>query len=299
MRRIAYYKGCLAGLSARELDTSTRALAPKLGLELVELENVTCCGAGDIQTADPDYALHLNARILAEAENAGLDTILTICNVCTLNLRQAAAQLDDEELRARVNENLSSSGARTYSGGVEVTHLLWLIARGEGLERLKEVAVKKLDGLRVAPFYGCQLLRPSKLMGFEDPDRPSSLETVIEACGGEPVDYPAKTLCCGFPILLAREKTSMAELVRPLEQALDAGAEAMVTSCPLCHLSLDAWQKNAERARGRKLGLPIFHLSQMIALAAGVEPAELELKRHVVPLKSVLAKLASPLQEEG
>ena len=298
MRRVAYYKGCLAGLSARELDSSTRALAPKLGLELVELENVTCCGAGDIQTADPDYALHLNARILAEAEQAGLDTILTICNVCTLNLRQAALELGDAELRARVNENLSRAGARTYSGGVEVTHLLWLIARGEGLNRLEEIAVKKLDGLRVAPFYGCQLLRPSKLMGFEDPDRPTSLETVIEACGGVPVDYPAKTLCCGFPILLAREKTSLAELARPLEQALAAGAEAMVTSCPLCHLSLDAWQRNAERALGRKLGLPIFHLSQLIALAAGVEPAQLQLSRHVVPLGSVLAKLSSPLVEE-
>jgi succinate dehydrogenase / fumarate reductase cytochrome b subunit len=298
MRRVAYYKGCLAGLSARELDISTRALAPKLGLELVELENVTCCGAGEIQIADPDYALHLNARILAEAERAGLDTILTVCNVCTLNLRQAAAQLGDEELRARVNENLERSGARPYSGGVEVTHLLWLIARGEGLERLKKVAVKKLDGLRVAPFYGCQLLRPSKLMGFEDPDRPTSLETVIEVCGGEPVDYPAKTRCCGFPILLAREKTSMAELARPLEQALEAGAEAMVTSCPLCHLSLDAWQKNLERTRKRKLGLPIFHLSQLVALAAGLELSQLRFSRHVVSLGPVLARLESPLKDE-
>jgi succinate dehydrogenase / fumarate reductase cytochrome b subunit len=297
MRKVAYYKGCLPGLSARELDISTRALVPKLGLELIELESVTCCGAGEIQTADPDYALHLNARILAEAEQAGLDTILTICNVCTLNLRQAAAQLaNDEKLRARVNENLERAGARPYSGGVEVTHLLWLIARGEGLARLKEVAVNKLNGLRVAPFYGCQLLRPSKLMGFEDPDWPTSLETVIEACGGEPVDYPAKTRCCGFPILLAREKTSMAELARPLEQALEAGAEAMVTSCPLCHLSLDAWQKSLERARGRKLGLPIFHLSQLVALAAGLEPSQLRLSRHVVSLGPVLTRLESPLK---
>ncbi len=295
MRRIAYYKGCLAELSARELDSSTRVLAPKLGLDLIELKSVTCCGAGDIQTAEPDYALHLNARILSEAERAGLDTILTVCNVCTLNLRQAAWQLRDDQLRARVNENLERAGAAPYSGGVEVTHLLWLIARGEGLARLKEIALKKLDGLRVAPFYGCQLLRPSKLMGFEDPDRPSSLEAVIEACGGETVDYPAKTLCCGFPILLAREQTSLAELARPLEQALEAGAEAMVTSCPLCHLSLDAWQKSLERARGEKLGLPIFHLSQMIALAAGLEPARLELSRHVVPMGPLLARLTSPL----
>ncbi len=296
MRRVAYYKGCLAGLSARELDVSTRALAPKLGLELVELEAVTCCGAGEIQTADPDYALHLNARILAEAEQAGCDTILTICNVCTLNLRQAAFQLADEQLRSRLNENLERAGARTYSGGVEVTHLLWLIARGEGLERLREVAVRKLDGLKVAPFYGCQLLRPSRLMGFEDPDRPRSLETVIEACGGEPVDYPAKTRCCGFPILLAREQTSMAELARPLEQALEAGAEAMVTSCPLCHLSLDAWQKSLERTVGRKLGLPIFHLSQLVALAAGLEASQLQFSRHVVSMGPVLARLESPLE---
>jgi succinate dehydrogenase / fumarate reductase cytochrome b subunit len=292
MARIAYYRGCLPGLSARELDLATRALAPKIGLDLVELRSVTCCGAGDIQIADPDYALHLNARILAEAERAGCDTILTICNVCTLNLRQAALRLrGDEELRARVNENLERSGAHRYSGQAEVTHLLWLIARGEGLERLRAAAVKRLDGLRVAPYYGCQLLRPSALTGFEDPDRPASLETVIEACGAQAVDYPAKTLCCGFPILLAREKTSMAELARPLEQALEAGAEAMVTSCPLCHLSLDAWQRSLERREGRKLGLPIFHLSQLVALSAGLEPSELGVSRHVVSLGPVLKRL--------
>jgi len=292
MPKIAYYKGCVAGLSAHELDASTKLLAPKLGLDLVDLESVTCCGAGDIQMADPDYALHLNARILAEAEHTGSDRLLTICNVCTLNLRQAAWQLrNDEQLRARVNENLERSGARPYSGNVEVTHLLWLLARDEALEQLAEIAVKKLDGLRVAPYYGCQLLRPSNLMGFEDPDRPTSLESVIRACGGEPVDYPAKTRCCGFPILLAREQTSMAELARPLEQALEAGAEAMVTSCPLCHLSLDAWQKSLERTEGRKLGLPIFHLSQLVALAAGLEPAELKFSRHLVSLGPIISRL--------
>jgi succinate dehydrogenase / fumarate reductase cytochrome b subunit len=295
MPRIAYYKGCVPGLSTRELDASTRALAPRLGLELIELESVTCCGAGDIQMADPDYALHLNARILAEAEHAGSDKLLTICNVCTLNLRQAAWQLrNDEQLRERVNRNLERAGARTYSGNVEVTHLLWLIAQGEALEQLAEIAVRKLDGLRVAPFYGCQLLRPSNLMGFEDPDRPRSLENVIEACGGEPVDYEAKARCCGFPILLAREKTSMSELVRPLEQALEAGAEAMVTPCPLCHLSLDAWQKSLERSEGRKLGLPIFHLSQLVALAAGIEPQELQFSRHIVPVGPVISRLQRP-----
>ena len=111
MRKVAYYKGCLASLSAKELDISTRALSPKVGLELLELETVTCCGAGDIHEAEPDYYLHLNARILAYAEATECDTLMTVCNVCTLNLRQANHQLQgDAALLARVNDNLDKVG---------------------------------------------------------------------------------------------------------------------------------------------------------------------------------------------
>src|SRR5213083_2948907 len=123
MRKVAYYTGCLAALSAKELNTSTKALAPKLGPELVELESVTCCGAGDIHEAEPDYYLHLNARILAYAEATGSDTLMTICNVCTLNLRQANWQLkNDAVLRERVNANLAAVGVPAYAGNVDVKH---------------------------------------------------------------------------------------------------------------------------------------------------------------------------------
>ena len=134
VRTVAYYKGCLASLSAKELDTSTQALAPKVGLELIELEAVTCCGAGDIHEAEPDYYLHLNARILAYAEETGADTLMTVCNVCTLNLRQANHALKgDAALLARVNENLVSVGAPPYSGGVEVHALPLAHLGGRGL----------------------------------------------------------------------------------------------------------------------------------------------------------------------
>jgi succinate dehydrogenase cytochrome b subunit len=290
--RLAYYKGCLASLSAKELDTSTRALAPKLGLELESLEAVTCCGAGDIHEAEPDYYLHLNARILAYAEQTGSDTLLTICNVCTLNLRQANFELqNDAALLARINENLALVGAPPYSGGVDVKHLLWLIAEGEGYEKLKEIAHKGLKGLKVAPFYGCQILRPSKLLGFEDPNRPSSLEAIIAACGGEAIDYPAKVKCCGFPIIQAREELALGELIQPIQQAMDAGADAMVTPCPLCHLSLDAWQQKLEKQTGRSFQMPIFHLSQLVGVAAGLPESELKFKRHVVSMKPVLERL--------
>jgi succinate dehydrogenase / fumarate reductase cytochrome b subunit len=292
MRRVAYYKGCLASLSAKELDTSTQALAPKVGLDLVELETVTCCGAGDIHEAEPDYYLHLNARILAYAEAANCDTLLTVCNVCTLNLRQANWQLkNDSDLRERVSTNLQRVGVPAYSGNVEVRHLLWEIAEGEGYELLKQSAHKGLKGLKIAPFYGCQILRPSKILGFEDPDRPWSLERIIEACGGEPIDYPAKIKCCGFPIIQAREETALGELIQPIEQAKEAGADALVTPCPLCHLSLDAWQLKLKETTGKDFAMPILHLSQLVGVAAGLEESELKFKRHVVPVTPVLEKL--------
>jgi succinate dehydrogenase / fumarate reductase cytochrome b subunit len=290
---VAYYKGCLASLSAKELDISTQALAPKLGLELEELEAVTCCGAGDIHEAEPDYYLHLNARILAYAEATGSDTLMTICNVCTLNLRQANFELqNDPGLLDRVNANLEAVGAPRYSGAVEVKHFLWLAAEGDGYEQLRQVAHKGLRGLRIAPFYGCQILRPSKLLGVDDPDRPHTLEKIIEACGGEAVDYPAKVKCCGFPIIQAREEVALGELIQPIQQAMEAGADAMVTPCPLCHLSLDAWQQKLEAQTGKRFQMPIFHLSQLIGVAAGLEDAELKFKRHVVSMQPVLEKLA-------
>ena len=295
--RYAYYPGCLASLSQKELDSSTRAVCAKLGVELVELESMTCCGAGDIHEATPDYYLHLNARILGQAEALGIPTILTICNVCTLNLRQANKKLqqDADEL-ARVNQNLAQVGAATYSGGVDVRHLLWEVSEGDGYERFKEIAVRSLEGLKVAPFYGCQILRPSKLLGFEaDPDRPQSLERLIEACGAEAIDYEAKIKCCGFPIVLAREDVALGMAVQPLAQARDAGADVIVTPCPLCHLSLDAWQQKAEKKAGRELNVPILHLAQLLGAAAGITEDELKFKRHVVRLSPVVQdKLLRP-----
>ncbi len=292
MKTVAYYKGCLASLSAKELDTSTQALAPKVGLDLIELESVTCCGAGDIHEAEPDYYLHLNARILAAAADTGVDTLMTVCNVCTLNLRQANWQLlNDGALRERVNRNLEAVGVPPYERDVDVRHLLWEVAEGDGWERLRLAAHKGLKGLRVAPFYGCQILRPSKVLGFEDPDRPTSLERIIEACGGEAVDYPAKIKCCGFPIIQAREDTALGELVQQIEQAVDAGADVMVTPCPLCHLSLDAWQSKLRALTGRDYRLPVLHLAQLIGVAAGLPESELQFRRHVVAVEPALEKV--------
>src|SRR4029079_9329464 len=160
-----------------------------------------------------------------------------------------------------------------------------------GYEQLKSAAHKGLKGLKIAPFYGCQILRWSGVVGFEDRARPSSLERIIEACGGEAVDYPAKLKCCGFPIIQAREDTALRELVQPIEQAVEAGADAMVTPCPLCHLSLDAWQSKLKAVTGRDFRMPILHLSQLIGVSAGLPASEPKLRSHVVTVQPVLEKL--------
>ena len=217
--RYAYYPGCLASLSQKELDSSTRAVCAKLGVELVELESMTCCGAGDIHEAKPDYYLHLNARILGQAEALGIATrssrsATSARSTCARPTRSCSRTPTSSRASTRTSREV---GAATYSGGVDVRHLLWEVSEGDGYERFKEIAVRSLEGLKVAPFYGCQILRPvqaARLRGSR-PAR-SSLERLIEACGAEAIDYPAKVKCCGFPIVLAREDVALGEAIQPL-----------------------------------------------------------------------------------
>jgi succinate dehydrogenase / fumarate reductase, cytochrome b subunit len=288
VRQFAYYPGCIAEFSSKELNATTQALAPMLDIELVPMPGATCCGAGDIAEAKPNLYLTLNVRILSEAEEMGHD-VLTICNVCTLNLRRANKMVkEDPRLLEQVNGELVKAGSRPYSGTVDVTHLLWYISTEEGLAQLEKQGPRGLNGLRVAPYYGCQLLRPSSVMGFEDPDKPQSMERLIRALGGEVADYEAKSKCCGFPIILAREQVALKESHVALSQARDAGADCMVTPCPLCHLAMDAYQRKAELANDTEYNMPVLHLPQMLGLALGLGQDVLQFKRHMVPMDRVL-----------
>ena len=158
----------------------------------------------------------------------------------------------------------------------------------EGLSLLEKQGPRGLNGLRVAPYYGCQLLRPSSVMGFEDPDRPQSLERLIVALGGEVADYDAKSKCCGFPIVLAREEVALRESHVALSQSRDAGADCMVTPCPLCHLAMDAYQRKAEALNATEYNMPVLHLPQLIGLALGLDNKVMSWKSHMVPVDRVL-----------
>ncbi len=178
-----------------------------------------------------------------------------------------------------------------YKGTAVVKHLLWILVADYGLENLQKKVVKPLTGLKVAPFYGCYLLRPEETLGFESADNPTSLDKLIRALGAEPVDYEGKTKCCGFPITMMNRTASLKMAGKQTLDAKDNGADCMVTPCPLCHLNLDSMQPDTERIIEKRLGMPILHLPQLIGLALGFSPEELKMGTHIVSTESVLAKV--------
>ncbi len=293
----ALYPGCAAKGATPELYQSTMAVIKRLDINVVELEAASCCGAGVVGEADPDVALALNARTFAQAEQLGLD-VMTICGTCQGVMGAANKRLKSEAgLLDRINQILARDGL-TYGGQVQVKHLLWIVVRDLGLHRLRQELKVPFDDFRIAPFYGCYILRPSWDLGFDDPENPSSLERVIRAVGGEPVSYAGRTKCCGFPVILEKEAIAVAMAGSNMKEAKDEGADFMVTPCPLCHMSLDIYQDRAGRAVNARLDLPILHLPQLLGLAMGIPAGELGVSRHVIPVDAIVRGLNKPTSEQ-
>ncbi|TLY16949.1 MAG: heterodisulfide reductase subunit B, partial [Nitrospirae bacterium] len=285
--KYALYPGCAAKGATPELYQSTMAIIGRLGIEVVELTAASCCGAGVVAEADPDVALALNARTFAQAEELGLN-VMTICGTCQGVMGAANKRLKTEPgLLERINQVLARDGI-TYRGTIQVKHLLWIVVREVGLHRLAEQIRIPMSDFRIAPFYGCYILRPSWDLGFDDPENPTSLEKVIKTVGGEPVAYAGRTKCCGFPIILEKEAIAVAMAGTNMKEAKDEGADFMVTPCPLCHMSLDIYQDRAGRAVKTHLNLPILHLPQLLGLAMGIPPKDLGVSRHLVPVDSIV-----------
>jgi succinate dehydrogenase / fumarate reductase cytochrome b subunit len=293
MMRYAFFPGCVAKGTCPELYQSTYKVAEKLGMELDELKEATCCGAGVMQAKNPELTDTYNARTFALAEEKGLDTVVTICSTCQGYMDPANKTLkEDGDYLSKINSHLAD-GHHQYKGGVQVKHLMWILSEGQELENLKSKVQKSLNGLKVAPFYGCQILRPAYALGYDDPEKPSSMERIITALGGQPVDYRCKTRCCGFPIILENEKASLRMTGRSLLDAKENGAQCVVTPCPLCHLNLDIYQKKAEKEVGSRLDMPILHLSQLVGLSLGISAKELQLSKHFVSSSRVAGALGA------
>jgi len=288
--KYAYFPGCVGQDSCAELDVSTKLIAEELGIELVELTDATCSGAGFVQDVDYELARVLNARTFAMAEKLGLD-ILTVCSTCQFNLDRANTELKtDPALLAEVNGMLAEVGMK-YTGNVEIKHLLWVLVNEVGLGALQRRVKVDLSDLNVASFYGCQLIRPGTMHKYDDPDRPEYFEKLIAALGAKPVDYEGRKKCCGFPITFVNENASMTMNAKNMVEAKEHGADIMATSCPLCHINLDMYQGRAEKVAGERIDLPVLHLPQLVGLAIGISPERLRVKRHLVSTKEALAKI--------
>jgi succinate dehydrogenase / fumarate reductase cytochrome b subunit len=289
--KYALYTGCVAKGAARELLAASLAACKKLGIELVEMTDAACCGAGVIGEDNPMVADILNARTFSLAEGQGLD-IMNICTTCQGVHRKAQRKLSkNPAYMKRVNAELKKETGREYKGTVKVKHFYEVLLQEIGLDQLRQKVVRPLQGLKVAPFYGCYATRPPEVNDLADPDDPDELEKLITTLGATPVDYPERLKCCGFPIMMMNRDNSLKLAGNAVAGAKDAGADLIVTPCPLCHLNLDSYQPQFAARMGRKLGIPILHIPQLVALALGCSAAELRMKTHVVRPTGALAAL--------
>jgi succinate dehydrogenase / fumarate reductase cytochrome b subunit len=273
------------------------AVAPKLDIELITLDRANCCGAGVIAEHNQELVDSLNARTFAMAQGVeGAAGMMNICSTCQGAQSECQERLDaDTAYREHINEHLEPEGiAYEKNSAWWNKNLLWLLVEDIGLDALRERVVRPLSGLRVAPFYGCYIVRPQSRLGFDErPERDVYLEQVIEAIGATPVDYAGKHKCCGFPLITMNKTTSLRQAGRHIADAIDADADCMVTPCPLCHLNLDLQQPDAAKYVERDLGMPVLHFPQLIGLALGLEPKELGMNKHVVATGDVQRKIAA------
>jgi succinate dehydrogenase / fumarate reductase cytochrome b subunit len=295
--KLAYWPGCVSRGFTPELHGSMAAVAPLLDLELVELDRANCCGAGVIAEHNQELVDTLNARTFAMAQKVeGAAGMMNICSTCQGAQSECQERLDaSSDYRKHVNSTLSAEGLSYEKDGQWWNkNLLWLLVEEIGLDTVREKVERPLEGLRVAPFYGCYIVRPTRRLGYGDhPERDRYLDQLIEALGAEPVEYAGSHKCCGFPVITMNRTTSLRQAGRHLADAIDAGADCLVTPCPLCHLNLDMQQPAAERYAERDLGVPVLHLPQLVGLALGLEPKELGMNGHVVSTQDVQRKLTA------
>ncbi len=293
--KYAYFPGCVAQGACRELYQSTHEITQALGIELIELKQASCCGSGTFKEESQFLEDTVNARNIALAEQLNLP-LLTHCSTCQgvighVDDRLKAAKTSDPDYLAQVNQLLEKQHCSPYQGSTEVKHLLWALVGDYGLEALTQQVRRKLEGLNCAAFYGCYLLRVQKSLPFDDPHHPSSMENLFSAVGANPIYYPGRTQCCGWPIASYATQESFKIAGGRIQEAIAAGADCLITPCPLCHLNLDSRQPEVEKTLGKSLGLPVLHLPQLVGLALGIAPNKLGLERHVVSTHPVLEKL--------
>ena len=288
---LAYYPGCSLHGTEPEYDESLRAVVEALGIAVAEIPDWNCCGASSAHTTDHLLSVALPARNLALAEAAGFDRVLAPCAACYNRL--AAARLAVAE-DAGIREQLPDIIGRPFANSVEVLSVVNLLreATADIAERAAapRPTPNPLVGVKLAAYYGCLLVRPPELSGGDDPEQPTFMDEVIEACGAEAVDWNMKVECCGGAFSVSRTSSVLRMGRAIIEDARRQGAEALVVACPLCHTNLDLRQKAME-SRGEPR-MPVLFITQVVGLALGLSPETLGLKRHFIATEPLLADMS-------
>lgn len=285
--KYSYYPGCTLHSSTKEYDLSTKEVCKKLNIELVELPEWSCCGALGAFSYDYLLSVALPARNLALVEKQNL-TLAAPCNACFHNLAKANKLLkDNDELKTKVNDIMDSP----YGGNAQVRHLLDIIVNDVGLEAVSKNITKPLKDLKVAPYYGCLLVRPAEIAKFDDPEDPQSLDNLMRSLGAQVVPFHMKVKCCGASLIVGEEELALMLTRKILEAARDAGANCVAVTCPLCQTNLDTYQTEIEKRYNIKIGLPVLYFTQIMGLAFGIEARKLGLNRNMVPAKKIMDML--------
>jgi heterodisulfide reductase subunit B len=279
-----YFPGCTLATTARGFAASGEAAARVLGMELVELPQWNCCGAAFPLAVDNLMTLLAPTRVLVNAHKEGED-LATLCSICYHVLKRTNRFLRQEpEKRERINLFLEEA----YNGEVRVLHFLEILRDELGFEALSQRVEKRLEGLKVGPYYGCLLLRPYDEIGLDDPEAPSILDDLLASLGCEVVDFPYKTECCGAYLLTRSPEVPLEMSYNILDSAARQGAEALVTSCPLCQFNLDYRQEEMARQHAGFVSLPVFYFTQLLAIALGLEVDTFGLEGHRVDPRPLL-----------
>ncbi|MCG3108441.1 CoB--CoM heterodisulfide reductase subunit B [Metallosphaera sp. J1] len=277
--KVAYYPGCATHGLSKDVDIATKKVAEVLGLELVEVEDWNCCGGGFLDEYDQKAHAALNLRNLSQVEKMGLNKMATPCSVCLQSHRLAVNNYkEDKELRKEVDSRLRSASIE-YKGTVDAEHIVWVLVRDVGVEKIKSHVTRPLNQLKVGTYYGCQMLRPEQIMGFESVYKPHSLEDLVSATGATPVRFPMATACCGFPLMGSNPKGGLKLAYNVLSSAKGAGADIMVHPCSLCHLQLDVTQFKVMDEFKTGWTMPTMYITQLLAISFGISPKELGLSK--------------------
>jgi heterodisulfide reductase subunit B len=289
MKTYAYYPGCSLETLAASYHVSAVETAHKLGVELKEVADWNCCGATAYSHIDELLAQVLCARNLALAEKGGLDLVAP-CSGCYKNLYFANAHMnEDPDLLEHMNFALEEDDLH-YSGSIVVQHLMEMFVYDVGLDVIREKSSDRLKGLRVAPYYGCQLIRPRKeKQGIEEIEDPRFFEDLLSAIGAVPVDYRYRLRCCGASLIATSRKAALGMLRDLLQGAMDAGASVIASACPLCQINLELYQTEVNREYGTEFSIPVLYFTQLMGLALGVSAKRLAIGTEVVSPTAALA----------